>query len=350
MVLALGAPLTATKGYTAPEAAAAYRRAAELCALDGRRDARSVPRALRHLARAAAAARVRARRSRSPAGSRSSRRAAATRCTRPPRTARSAARCSTSASDLDAACTHLEQRDRLRRAARLAHELHRGAARRHRPVDRLPRLPVVGALAAGPPGRGARDERPRDAASRASSGIPSRACSRSPSTAWLCQFEGDVEATRWRAADALALATEQGFAFWIGWNEIIQGWAWAAGGRPEAGRRAAANGPGPLARARLGAGQPVLLLAAVLRARGDGRPARSAPRARRAPRRSPCASTSTGGAPSCGGCGASCCSATAARPTHAEAHFTAALELALAHGAVALAERAERSLASVRAA
>lgn len=53
--------------------------------------------------------------------------------------------------------------------------------------------------------------------------------------AWLCQWEGDVEATRWRAADALALATEQGFAFWIGWDEILQGWAWAAGGRHEEG-------------------------------------------------------------------------------------------------------------------
>jgi class 3 adenylate cyclase/predicted ATPase len=52
---------------------------------------------------------------------------------------------------------------------------------------------------------------------------------------WLCQFEGDVEATRWRAADALALATEQGFGFWIGWAEIMQGWAWAAGGRHEEG-------------------------------------------------------------------------------------------------------------------
>ena len=52
---------------------------------------------------------------------------------------------------------------------------------------------------------------------------------------WLCQFEGDVEATHQRAADALALATEQGFGFWIGWAEIMEGWAVAAGGSPAEG-------------------------------------------------------------------------------------------------------------------
>ena len=35
LVLAIGAPLTATKGYSAPEVAAIYRRAAELCASMG---------------------------------------------------------------------------------------------------------------------------------------------------------------------------------------------------------------------------------------------------------------------------------------------------------------------------
>ena len=52
---------------------------------------------------------------------------------------------------------------------------------------------------------------------------------------WLCQFDGDVAATHRRAADALALATEQGFGFWIGWAEIMEGWAVAAGGSPEEG-------------------------------------------------------------------------------------------------------------------
>jgi class 3 adenylate cyclase/tetratricopeptide (TPR) repeat protein len=43
--------------------------------------------------------------------------------------------------------------------------------------------------------------------------------------AWLCQWEGDVAAVRERAQDALALAREQGFEFWIGWNEVMLGWA-----------------------------------------------------------------------------------------------------------------------------
>jgi class 3 adenylate cyclase/tetratricopeptide (TPR) repeat protein len=43
--------------------------------------------------------------------------------------------------------------------------------------------------------------------------------------AWLFQWEGDVDAVRERAQDALAIAREQGFEFWIGWGEIMLGWA-----------------------------------------------------------------------------------------------------------------------------
>jgi class 3 adenylate cyclase/predicted ATPase len=42
---------------------------------------------------------------------------------------------------------------------------------------------------------------------------------------WLTQFAGDVEATRAQAARTLELATEQGFAFWVGWARIMWGWA-----------------------------------------------------------------------------------------------------------------------------
>jgi class 3 adenylate cyclase/predicted ATPase len=52
---------------------------------------------------------------------------------------------------------------------------------------------------------------------------------------WLCQWMGDVEAVRERAADALAIAREQGYEFWVGWDEIMLGWCDAASGDPEAG-------------------------------------------------------------------------------------------------------------------
>ena len=41
--------------------------------------------------------------------------------------------------------------------------------------------------------------------------------------AWLCQWEGDAGAVRERAKDALAMAREQGFEFWIGWGEMMLG-------------------------------------------------------------------------------------------------------------------------------
>jgi predicted ATPase len=52
---------------------------------------------------------------------------------------------------------------------------------------------------------------------------------------WLCQWQGDVAAVRERARDALAVAKEQGFAFWIGWDEIMLGWAETASGSHEEG-------------------------------------------------------------------------------------------------------------------
>ena len=42
---------------------------------------------------------------------------------------------------------------------------------------------------------------------------------------WLRQFQGDVAAVRTRADEVGRFAVEQGFAFWIGWARIMRGWA-----------------------------------------------------------------------------------------------------------------------------
>ncbi|HEY2202234.1 MAG TPA: hypothetical protein VGH56_10100, partial [Solirubrobacteraceae bacterium] len=59
---------------------------------------------------------------------------------------------------------------------------------------------------------------------------------------WLCQWEGDVRAVAERARDALAISKEQGFEFWIGWDEIMLGWAQAASGDAEEGLATMARG------------------------------------------------------------------------------------------------------------
>jgi class 3 adenylate cyclase/predicted ATPase len=59
---------------------------------------------------------------------------------------------------------------------------------------------------------------------------------------WLCQWQGDVEAVQERAADALVIAKEQGFKFWIGWDEIMLGWAQAAAGDEQPGLETMARG------------------------------------------------------------------------------------------------------------
>jgi class 3 adenylate cyclase/tetratricopeptide (TPR) repeat protein len=53
--------------------------------------------------------------------------------------------------------------------------------------------------------------------------------------AWLRQWQGDANGVHERAADALAIANEQGFQFWIGWDEIMLGWVAATTGDPQAG-------------------------------------------------------------------------------------------------------------------
>ena len=50
---------------------------------------------------------------------------------------------------------------------------------------------------------------------------------------WLDQFAHDVEATRAAAEKTLAISNEHGFAFWIGWGEVMRGWTMAEDGQHE---------------------------------------------------------------------------------------------------------------------
>lgn len=47
---------------------------------------------------------------------------------------------------------------------------------------------------------------------------------------WLCQFEGDVDATIERAEEAGALSDEHGFSFWVGWSNVLLAWGRAMRG------------------------------------------------------------------------------------------------------------------------
>ncbi|MGH3115699.1 MAG: adenylate/guanylate cyclase domain-containing protein [Gaiellales bacterium] len=53
--------------------------------------------------------------------------------------------------------------------------------------------------------------------------------------AWLCQFSNDTAATKTRAGEALAFSTEQEFRFWIGWAATLEGWTRVRQGEAEAG-------------------------------------------------------------------------------------------------------------------
>jgi predicted ATPase len=47
---------------------------------------------------------------------------------------------------------------------------------------------------------------------------------------WLHQFCGDVARTRGATEEALALSIEHGFGFWLGWNRVMQAWTLLDGG------------------------------------------------------------------------------------------------------------------------
>jgi class 3 adenylate cyclase/predicted ATPase len=52
--------------------------------------------------------------------------------------------------------------------------------------------------------------------------------------AWIYQFRRDVQAVHEHAEAAVALATEQGFPFWVAWGTGMRGWALAMQGQGEA--------------------------------------------------------------------------------------------------------------------
>jgi len=54
-------------------------------------------------------------------------------------------------------------------------------------------------------------------------------------TAMLHQFRREAQLVQERAESAIALSTEQGFPFWLGWASVLRGWALAEQGRIEEG-------------------------------------------------------------------------------------------------------------------
>ena len=156
--------------------------------------------------------------------------------------------------------------------------------------------------------------------------------------AWLCQWEGDVGAVRERAKDALAVAREQGFEFWIGWGEMMLGWADAARRQRRRDRDDAAR-PGRLARARVRARHDVLPLADGRGVRDAGRLDEAGPRST-PPTRPRSARARAGGRPRSGACAAISCGV-AARLDAVERELAAALQLARGRSARSLELRAE---------
>jgi class 3 adenylate cyclase/predicted ATPase/ABC-type transport system involved in cytochrome c biogenesis ATPase subunit len=59
---------------------------------------------------------------------------------------------------------------------------------------------------------------------------------------WMHQFRGELSALRAAAMEALVIAHEHGFEFWIGWNEALLGWARAIEGDAAGGARQVAAG------------------------------------------------------------------------------------------------------------
>jgi predicted ATPase len=52
---------------------------------------------------------------------------------------------------------------------------------------------------------------------------------------WSLQFEGDVAGTLQTAEETLAIAGERRFAFWFGWGRVMRGWAVGRAGDPAGG-------------------------------------------------------------------------------------------------------------------
>jgi len=341
LLLALGAPLTAAKGYSAPEVADVYRRAAELCATMGG----ETPDLFRALY---GTWRVRLLRAEYAEALRLGGRLEdlATRSGHPTHIAAAHRALGSTlfyvGTDVHAACRHLERviaSDALR-------------ADRTSFVDEL--LDVLDPWVAchayqawalwlrGQPDAARRmSDRAMDLAGEL--GHPFTRALTLSFDAWLCQFEGDVDATGRRAADALALASEQGFGFWIGWAEIMQGWARAVGGRHAEGVARMREGLAHWRAVGSELGQPyfLTLLASALADARDLAAARDA----LAAAEEVAARTGEGWwDPELQRLRGELLLLDGGAATEAEAHFRTAVTVARERGAEALARRAERSL------
>jgi class 3 adenylate cyclase/predicted ATPase len=341
LLLALGAPLTAANGYSAPEVADVYRRAAELCATMGG-ETPDLFRALYGtwrvtLLRAEYAEALRLGRQLEDL---------ATRSAHPTHVAAAHRALGSTlfyiGEDVHAACRHLERV--------IASEALRTA--RTSFIDELLDVldPWIACHAYQAWALWLRGQ--SDAARRMSDramdmagelGHPFTRALTLSFDAWLCQFEGDVEATERRAADALALASEQGFGFWIGWAEIMQGWAQAAGGRHGDGVARMREGLAHWRAVGSELGQPyfLTLLASALADAGDLAAARDA----LAAGEEVAARNGEGWwDPELHRLRGELLLLDGGQATEAESHFRAAVTIARERGAEALARRAERSL------
>ena len=160
LLIALGAPLTAAKGYSVPEVEETYSRAGELCRAAGD-DA--TPQFFRALYGTWRVHLLRADYARALEFAHQLRRLAELSGNGTQTAAAHRALGSTLfyvGDDPAAARTHLELVIGSAALERDAHELHRGAARRRRPLDHLPRVSGLGAVAGGQDRAGARAERP----------------------------------------------------------------------------------------------------------------------------------------------------------------------------------------------
>jgi class 3 adenylate cyclase/predicted ATPase len=341
LLLALGVPLTATKGYSAPEVASAYRRAAELCAGMGG----ETPDLFRALYGTWRVLLLRPEYEQALSLARRLELLAARSGNETQMAAAHRALGSTMfyrGDDLAGASAHLERviaSDALRRTSTSFLEELLDVA------DPWIACHAYRAWALWLAGRPEDARRMSDRALELGGelGHPFTRVLTLCFDAWLWQFEGDVEATRRRAADGLALAREQGFGFWIGWAEIMEGWARAAGGD-------AAEGVAELRRglqdwhavgSELGSPYFYSLLASVVAEQGD------LPKAGRALADAEAVAARNGEgfwAPELHRMRGELLLREGAPAAEAEAHFRAALELARSRGAEALVRRAERSL------
>ena len=229
LLVRLGAPLMATRGYGSAEVEEVYRRALALGDCARRRDP-AVRGAVWDLPHAPAARRVRHRPRRC-------------RAARQPSRLADGSTPLTVAAYRAAGCVRVYHGDddgrRCGRSSTRSPPTPRsataaGTARRST-TSPMPGSPAgrtrPGRCGCGPHLRGQRDERQRHRHGE-TAGHPFTLALALSFDAWLRQFQGDVAAVRTRADEAGRFSAEQGFAFWTGWAEIMAGWADGIDGDP----------------------------------------------------------------------------------------------------------------------